>query len=395
MKGSSDSNNTAVRALVPAAMVGQPSRRSVMRLLGGVGLVTLGAACGTGGDSASVSTARADGKLESALAIYTWGEYDNPKVLGSFTNKLGPKIELGSYTSNEEMIAKLVVSKGTAGYDIVVPSDYVVPQMVENGLLAELDHSLIPNLNNVSSAFRDQEFDPGNKHTVVKDWGVTGYVYDTTKIERELSTWTEFWDAAQNEASGSFSLLDASGDWAAAYFNANGIDQNTTKAADLDAYEQFMLDRVVGHIQTFDTAPGAKAIPQASRTLMQCWNGDARLGLINSRNPDRYRWVFPTPVTNRWQDTWAIAAGAQNVDAAHAFINYVLDPQLSLREARYIGYDTAIEGLRAAAQRADMEYPEMVFFTDEQIAATVPYVQTSAAQRLTEIETNIRAAASA
>lgn len=389
------SEQPIVRALVPTAMAGQLSRRSVMGLMGGAGLMAALAACGGSSDSgASTSTAATDGKLESQLTIYTWGEYDDPKVLKSFTSDLGPKIELGSYTSNEEMIAKLVASKGTAGYDIVVPSSYVVPQMVENGLLAELDHSLIPNLKNVSAAFQDQEFDPGNAHTVTKDWGVTGYAYDTTRITRELSTWADFWDAAQNEASGRFSLLDASGDWAAAYFNANGIDQNTTDEADLDAYEQFML-KVIPHLQTFDSAPGTSTIPQASRTLMQCWNGDARLGLINSDDPDRYRWVFPGPVTNRWQDTWAIAAGAKNVDAAHAFLNYVLDPKISLREVEYVGYDTAITGLKESAASAGMDYPEMVFFTDAQVAATAPYEQTSAAQRLTEIETKARAAASA
>lgn len=389
-----DPRRPAVRALVPASMAGRLSRRSVMGLAGGAGLAAFLAACGgDGSGSTAATTATTDGKLESQLTIYTWGEYDDPKVLKSFTGDIGPKIELGSYTSNEEMIAKLVASKGTAGYDLVVPSSYVVPQMVENGLLAELDHSLIPNLDNMSAAFLDQEFDPGNRHTVTKGWGVTGYAYDTTKIKRELSTWADFWDAAQQEASGSFSLLDASGDWAAAYFNAHGIDQNTTDEADLAGYEKFMLE-VIKHLQTFDGAPGTNIIPQGSRALMQCWNGDARLGIMNSKDPERYRWVFPGPVTNRWQDTWAIAAGAKNVDAAHAFLDYVLDPKVALQEAQYIGYDTAIEGLKDAAEKAGMEYPEMVFLTEEQVAATSPYVQTSAAQRLTEIETKIRAAAS-
>lgn len=382
-----------VNALVPREMAGWLSRRSLMGLAIGAGALGLTAACG-GSPSKAPSGPTPDGKLEADLNLYTWGAYDDPDVLKDFTGTVGPKVKLGSYTSNEEMIAKLVAGKGTAGYDIVVPSGYIVPQMVQNGLLTKLDHSLLPNLKNVSPAFLNPDFDKDNAYTVIKDWGVTGYVYDTKRVSRRMETWTDFWEVAQNEASGSFSLLDASGDWAAAYFNANGIDQNTTDKAHLDAYEAFMVDKIAKHIQTFDSAPGSGAIPQNGRILMQVYNGDARLGILANKDRERYRWVFPAPVTNRWQDMWAIPVGAKNPDAAHAFINYVLSPEISLRESTYLGYDTATVGLKAQAEKAKMELPDIVFFSDAQIAATNAYQQTSAAQRLTEIETKIRAASS-
>lgn len=386
------SRRATIRALIPTGLDGRLSRRTFLSALGAAGVVAVEAACAPTTASAGTTT-KPDGKLESKLAIYTWGEYDDPKVLKSFTSEVGPQIVLGSYTSNEEMIAKLIANKGQSGYDIVVPSSYVVPQMIKKGLLAELDHALLPNMKNVSSTFLNQAFDPGNRYSVVKDVGVSGYVYDTTKITRELTTWADFWDAAQHEASGDFSLLDSSGEWFAAYCNANMISETTTDAGHLAAYERFMTEKIAPKIQTFDDAPGGTAIPRSSRALIQTWNGDARFGILANKDPDRYRWVFPGPITNRWQDTWAIADGARDVDAAHSFLNYILSSEAALREVQYIGYDTTTKGLQDAAKRAGMERSDMVFFTDDQLAQTQLYAQTSAAQRLSDIESRIRAAA--
>ena len=299
-----------------------------------------GASASSGGSS---SAAAAGGSLGGALSIYTWGAYDDPKTFKDFSAKLGPKVTISSYDSNQEMIAKLVAAKGTSGYDIVVPTGPYIPQMIANKLLHELDHSKIPNLGKVQKQYLSQSWDPTNKYSVCKDWGTTGFVYDTTKIKRNLTSWSDFLDAAQKEASGATSMLDVPEDVTGAYFWSKGIDWTTTKSSDLDAAEKFLVHTLAKHIKKFDSYPGSGGgMPQGSYALMQAWNGDARQGLEAAKNKTQYKWVLPTPATELWMDNWCIATGAKDVDAAHAFINFVLDPTNSAREIKFMGYNAGV-----------------------------------------------------
>ncbi|WP_316309958.1 extracellular solute-binding protein, partial [Clavibacter michiganensis] len=138
--------------------------------------------------------------VEDKLSIYSWGEYDAPEVIEAFTKDEGPKVVMDTFNSNEEMIAKLVAAKGTSGYDLVVPTGVFIPQMIENGLLAKLNLDLIPIIEHMAPAFLGRDWDPKNEYSICKAWGTTGFVYDKTVITRELKTWSDFIDAAKNEA---------------------------------------------------------------------------------------------------------------------------------------------------------------------------------------------------
>jgi spermidine/putrescine transport system substrate-binding protein len=351
------------------------------------------AACSSPGGAPSPRAT--GGTLEGNLSVYTWGDYDDPEVLAEFASELGPEITLDSFNSNEEMISKLVAAKGTSGYDIVVPTGQFIPQMVENGLLAKFNHDLIPNLSNVDPAFLGRAWDPNNAYSVVKAWGTTGFVYDKTKISRPLATWQDFIDAAQNEASGSVSLLDDPAELTGLYFWANGIDWTTTDAAHLDAAEDFLVNTLAPHVSAFDSYPGGVAIPQAAHTLMQAWNGDARIGILSSEDPDRWQWVLGSPATELWADNWAIAEGAPHPEAAHAFINYVLEPEVSLAELDYIGYHTGVAGIEDAARDAGLEMLDLVFFAEEQLKSMHTGEVNDAQQRSVEIWDKMKAAAGA
>ena len=117
-------------------MVEEVSRRA---FLAGAGATVVGSsifltACGGDEDTSGSTSGSAEGPLEDQVFMYTWGEYDNPKVLKSFTKEFGPTMQLDSYNSNEQMISKLIAAKGTGGFDLVVPTGPFVPQMVENEL---------------------------------------------------------------------------------------------------------------------------------------------------------------------------------------------------------------------------------------------------------------------
>ncbi|WP_137844080.1 spermidine/putrescine ABC transporter substrate-binding protein [Microbacterium sp. 2FI] len=347
------------------AIMRELSRRRFLSFAAIAGGATVLAACSPGGGAAPAPQATG-GTLEDALSVYTWGDYDSPDVVASFTAELGPKVTLDSYASNEELIAKLVAAKGTSGYDIVVPTGVFIPQMIENGLLTKFNKDLLPNMSNIDAAYLGRAWDPGNDYSVCKAWGTTGFVYDKTVITRELTTWADFFDAAQNEASGKTSMSDDPAGVLGSYFWANDMDWNTEDPDELEAARAFLIEEIAPHISAFDSYPST-AIVQGSQVLMQSWNGEARLGIGESSEPDRWQWVLPGPITELWMDNWAIAAGAPHPEAAHAFIDYSMSPESLALNLDYIGYNVGGKDMEAAAVEAGLDYTDLIFFTPEQL----------------------------
>lgn len=344
---------------------------------------------------ASAASEAHGGPLEDKLSIYTWSDYDNPDVLNAFTKKKGPKIVVDAFNSNEELIAKLVAARGTSGYDIVVPTGVFITPMAENGLLEEINLDLIPNFATMNPNFIHRSFDPKNRYSICKAWGTTGFVYDKTVIQRELTGWADFIDAAQNEASGKTSLLDDPAPMCGIYFWSHGIDWNTTDKKHLDACEAFMTTQLAPHVTTFDSAPGGQIIPQASAALVQSYNGDARTGMAESKDPERWQWVLGSPATELWMDNWAIAKGAPHPEAAHAFIDYIISPDVQLDQIDYIGYDTGVQGVQQEAEQAGLERLDMVFFEEAQLRTMHEGKFSSAQERIVGIWNATKAAAGA
>jgi len=344
---------------------------------------------------ASAASEAHGGALEDKLSIYTWSDYDAPDVLSAFTKKKGPKIVVDAFNSNEELIAKLVAARGTSGYDIVVPTGVFITPMAENGLLEEINLDLIPNFATMNPNFIHRSFDPKNRYSICKAWGTTGFVYDKTVIRRELTGWADFIDAAQNEASGKTSLLDDPAPMCGIYFWSHGIDWNTTDKKHLDACEAFMTKQLAPHVTTFDSAPGGQIIPQASAALVQSYNGDARTGMAESKDPERWQWVLGSPATELWMDNWAIAKGAPHPEAAHAFIDYIISPDVQLDQIDYIGYDTGVQGVQQEAEQAGLERLDMVFFEEAQLKTMHEGRFSSAQERIVSIWNATKAAAGA
>jgi spermidine/putrescine transport system substrate-binding protein len=338
-------------------------------------------------------------KASGTLAMYTWGDYNDPTIVGSLAEStLGVKMKVDYYTSNEDLIAKLSAAKGTTGYDIVVPTGPYIPQMIQKGLLLKFDKSKLPNITNIDPLYLGQAWDPGNEYSVCKDWGTTGWFYDKTKVKANLATWSDFITACQTEASGNCSVLDTPANLCGMYFWANGIDWNTEKKADLDACESFLVDKFAKHIKAFDSYPSDK-LAQGAYTLSMMWNGDARQAYIKIKdaggNPDNFAWGIGAPDTELWMDNYAIATGAPNPDAAHAWINWLLVPETSIKDLAYHGYNSGMKSISALIKQyqPDLPHPEMVFFSDAQVKTMHTQKITSSQDRLVEIQNKVKAKA--
>ena len=122
------------------------------------------------------------------LTIYNWGDYVDPDLITAFEEESGLKVIYQTFESNEAMLTK-IAHKGST-FDVVIPSDYAINKMKEQGLLIPLDHSLLPNLEHIDPRFLDLPFDEGNQYSVPYFWGTLGIIYNSDLLGgKHLDSW--------------------------------------------------------------------------------------------------------------------------------------------------------------------------------------------------------------
>jgi len=148
-------------------------------------LLALLSACGPAGDGGEEG-------LAEELHVYNWSEYIDPQIYADFEEEFGVKVVEDTFSSNEDLLAKL--QAGATGYDVIVPSDYMVTIMAELDLLSELNYDNVPNASNIADTFKDPPYDPGNKYCVPYQWGTTGIGYDVDIFEEAPDSWAYLFD---------------------------------------------------------------------------------------------------------------------------------------------------------------------------------------------------------
>ena len=379
MKPTNDPIRILMSSDTATHLAGELSRRKLFGVVGGsAALAAFLAACGadtveTANPSASDSSGATEPTTSGSPAgssdansfkLFTWAEYDDPDLMSSFGD-----IEITIFNSNEEAIQKLVAAGDYGGFDMVCPTGVYIPQMAAEGLLQELDLARIANFANLDPVYANQDWDPGNKYSVCKNWGTTGWIYDKSVIERDITTWADFIDVAMNEASGQVSIIDTPPNLCGMYFWANGIDWNTTDPAELASCEEFLVSEFAQHIKAFDSYPGIN-LTQGNYVMSMVWNGDARQGLnavvAAGDDPTNFAWGIGAPETELWMDNWCILTGSENVDAAYNFISFILDPANSIVDIQFHGFNTGVIGSQEALP-AETPFLEMIYFTDEEV----------------------------
>jgi spermidine/putrescine transport system substrate-binding protein len=320
------------------------SRRSLLAMMGAApaaaalsGLLPAGAAHAAG-----------------ALNIYSWPDYFAQDDLDAYAKKSGVTPNISTYNANELMFAKLNSPAG-AGFDIVIPSSGWIQQLAGKGLLQELDHSKI-DFKALDPSLLNRDYDPGNKYSIPKDWGLLGVVYDPDAVGGEIKTWQDFLDAgAKPGVSGKVRLTKDSGETLGPALWIAGKDWNKATEADIRAAGEVMKD-FAKHVKTFSGFDPA-AMASGAIVLAQA-NQSAARGAIQ-QNP-KLKWVVPGPHSEIWVDSYAIAAKAANVDQAYDFLNFFLSPDIQVKETAYIGYPAAIAGLQGKLG-ADVKNADLIF----------------------------------
>jgi spermidine/putrescine transport system substrate-binding protein len=205
--------------------------RSFLLGFGLVGAFVLTACSGgAGGGSGTAGSGDFPEPNGGELSLYNWTDYIDPGVLRKFEEETGITVILDNYDTNETLLARL--QAGGATYDVIVPGDYMVAQMVELGLLQEINAASFPNGGNLKEEFLNPYFDPGRVYSVPYMYGTTGIAYDPTKIGGEITTWAEFFDPATAQQPGKIGTLNDQVEVVHAALRAVGAEPCSTNRDD-------------------------------------------------------------------------------------------------------------------------------------------------------------------
>ena len=326
------------------------NRRELLGL-GALGL--LAAACGGstnaggGGGGSGASSAAGGGDtlagkpIEDALIIYNWSEYDAASTFSKFkAANPGTKVTETFYSSNDELLAKL--SAGGTGYDIIVPSQNAVAELItEKGLMA-LDSALLPNLKNLDPSFLKPSYDPTGQFHVIKDYGITMFFFMNTVVKDHPKTMLDFYNLLPKYVSkGRTNVLDGAEEVVPLALAALGLDPNTTSSADFAKVKDFLL-RIRKGVTTIDSSGYINDAIAGKIILSQGWNGDVRRIVQARKKEGDITAVIPTETSEVWADNWCIPVNAPHPVAAHAWINWLLEPSTAVSEMNYHNYPIPI-----------------------------------------------------
>ncbi|MFD1139251.1 ABC transporter substrate-binding protein [Paenibacillus urinalis] len=267
----------------------------------------------------------------NTLTIYNWGDYIDPELITEFEEESGLKVIYQTFDSNEAMMTK--IQQGGTTYDIAIPSEYAISKMKEDDLLLPLDHAQIPNLKYIDERFMDLSFDPGNEYSIPYFWGTVGIVFNPELTDLTFKSWDDLWDPSLRNQ---ILLLDGAREVIGMGLNSLHYSLNDTN--------EDHLQEALAKLSTL--TPNVKAIvgdeikmliagEEAAVGLV--WSGDA--SEIMSEN-EKLDYVVPEEGSNLWFDNMVIPKTASNIEGAHQFINFILDPENGARNAEYVGYST-------------------------------------------------------
>lgn len=322
---------------------------------------------------------------EKKLNFYNWDTYIGETTLDDFKAATGIEVKMDLFADNSELFAKL--RGGNPGYDVIVPSNDWIPRMVAGNMLQELDHSKIPNMANLFPRFLDEPFDPGRKYSVPYMWGTIGIGYRKSKVSSVPDSWKVLYDS--DEYAGKIALLSDCGTMLSCALKYLGYSANSTDKAENEAAAELIIKQKK-NIKSFAEDNGQDLLASGEVDITMEYNGDIAQLMTED---DDVGFVLPKEGGIIWEDTLAIPVGAPHPENAHAFINYIYEPEANQLITDYIQYATPN---KAGFDLMPEEYQTnpAIFPPEEAIAAseTAAYLGEDVVQMREELCTKINAA---
>ena len=278
------------------------------------------------------------------VTVYSWGEYIDESLIDEFEAQTGITVNYRTVPSNEELYSQL--QQGAISPDVIVPSDYMVSQLIEEGWLQPLDYSKIPNFDKIADRFKNLSYDPENQYTVPYTWGTLGIIYNTTMVDEPITSWSAMFD---DTAAGNVILIDNSRDAFGMALRYLGYSVNTTDENEIREAAALVADAWSKGVYQGKTMDGIFQIMEGGNAAIGTYYAGDFLSM-HENNPD-LAYVIPEEGSNWFVDAMCILKNAKNVDEAHEWINFIASTDANLRNMDYIWYASPNE-------EALEEYPD-------------------------------------
>ena len=324
---------------------------SIRAGLAGLMMASALVACGQKKNEAPAEAAQAPAAAASAeekvVNVYNWSDYIDPAVLEQFTAETGIKVNYDVFDSNEVLETKL--RAGSTGYDIVVPSASFLERQIKAGVFQKLDKAQLKNLGNLDPEITQRValHDPGNEHSVNHMWGTTGIGYNEAKVKAidpnaPVDSWNLVFDpkwAAKFKDCG-ISFLDAPSEVVSAILAWKGKDPNSQNPDDLKLAEDVLMS-VRPYVRMIHSSNYIDALANGELCVAVGWSGDvlqARDRAAEAGQGIVIKYAVPKEGTIMWFDMYAIPADAPHPDNAHAFINFMMKPEVAAANSNFVNY---------------------------------------------------------
>lgn len=290
------------------------------------------------------SLAKANEGPQKELNVFNWSEYLPQSVIDKFEQTYNIKVNYSTFSSNEEMLAKLMAGGGE--YDIAVASDFMVEILKKQALIQEINKENLPNLKNIGQQFLNLDFDKGNKYSVPYMWLAGVIAYDSSKVpEGTITSYADLW---KPQFKNSITVLDDERAIIGMTLKKLGYSLNETSPEALNKAKQ-ELKKLQTNIKSYDSDSPKTSLINGEAKVIFAWGAEG--SLARRENPN-VKYVFPKEGLFLQQDNFVIPKNAKNIKEAELFMNFIMEPEISAEISRYFPYGNPNE---SAYQYIDKE----------------------------------------
>jgi len=268
---------------------------------------------------------------QRVVNVCSWGEYIDTDLIDQFEEETGILVNYQTVESNEALYSLL--KSGAGDYDVIVPSDYMISQLIEEGMLEQLDYEKIPNFSLIDDRFKNLSYDPENQYTVPYAWGTMGIIYNTTMVDEPITSWDAMFDT---QYAGNVLMFRNSRDAMATALLKLGYSLNTTDEGELREAFQLLADaKRQGVYQSFVMDEIFQKLEGGNAAIGAYYAGDYLTMLENNED---LAFVIPEEGTNWFVDAMCMLKDAPHQEEAHEWINFIASTDASLANMDYIWY---------------------------------------------------------
>lgn len=271
------------------------------------------------------------------LSIYNWFDYMPQELLDKFSSEYDVEITMDTYDSNESLLARL--KAGVTGYDLGVPSDYMVAILIAEGMLEKVHANKLPNFGNIPPKWVDVYFDPGREYSIPYQWGTTGFMVDTAVFSGDIDTLAILFDPP-DVLKGKINMLKDVNEVVNAglrYLGYPRCNSNPDQLKELNT----LLQNAKKHWLSFNSDGAKEILVSGDAAAGQNWNG---FGMRARAERPTLKYAYPKEGLTAWMDNFVVFKGAPNMENARKFMNFMLIPENAAVLTNFARYTAGVNG---------------------------------------------------